>query len=102
MAQSSVSVTAHDRVVDELKRLHDTQGMTWREIAKKPRFRGIKYQRLNKIYLTGIVPDDLKKRFKIPKKPQPPEWVTQAADWLAEREQSRNVYKRIIGQKGET
>jgi len=99
MISKAYPVTARDRLLDELSRLHGTSecpGLSWREIAKLPQFRGISFQRLNKIYLTGVVPNDLKKRFKIPLKPQPPEWVSRAADWLAEREQPRNTYTRKV------
>ena len=102
MISKAYPVTARDRLLAELDRLHGTSGLSYRKIAKLPRFRGISFQLINKIHLTGIVPNDLKKRFGIPLKPQPPEWVREKADWLAEREQPRNMYKRIIGQKGET
>ena len=99
MISKAYPVTARDRLLDELSRLHGTSecpGLSWREIAKLPQFRGISFQRLNKIYLTGVVPNDLKKRFKIPLKPQPPEEYSRAADWLAEREQPRNTYTRKV------
>ena len=103
MAQSKTSLHTCESARQELLRLNVECGWSWPKIAQMAKYRGIPAGTLWS-FAKGErgMPELLKSRLRIPKKPRPPEEYSRAADWLAEREQPRNVYKRIIGQKGET
>ena len=97
MAQSKTILHTCESARLELLRLNVECGWSWPKIAQMAKYRGIPAGTLwSFAHGKRGMPDLLKERLRIPKKPQPPEWVREKADWLVEREQPRNTYRRKV------
>jgi len=84
-----------------LKNLHDDKGMSWREIASIKQYEGIPAGTLCSIYNDDPIPKVHKQKLGLSKKPEPPTWVTNAANNLAVLEsKAQPSSNRIYNRKG--